>query len=763
MNIDKIISELTLEEKAALLSGSDFWHTERIARLDIPPIMMSDGPHGLRKMDDTAENPNDAIKAVCFPTAAALACSFDRELLETLGKALGEECVAEDVSIILGPGCNIKRSPLCGRNFEYFSEDPYLASQMAAAHIKGVQSKGVGTSLKHFAMNNQETRRMSYSAEVDERTFRELYLAAFETPVKESKPWTVMCSYNRINGVHSSQNKYLLTDILRDDWGFEGLVMSDWGAVDDRPVGIDAGLDLEMPSCNGKNDVIIIDAVNSGKLSMERVDACVRRVLELVDKAEESKSEAVWDKQKHHALAGKIASECAVLLKNEGGLLPLDKKEKIAFIGEFADNPRFQGGGSSHINCFKVTSALEAAKQFCDVTYAKGYVTEEDRSDKALLDEAVKAAKAADKAVVFAGLPDSFESEGYDRKHMRMPQCQLELIREVIKANENTVIVLHNGSPVEMPFAADAKAILEMYLGGQAVGQAACELLFGEVSPSGKLAETFPEYLEQNPSFLGFPGQEDTVRYSEGLYVGYKYYDKKKLRPLFPFGHGLSYSTFEYSDLTLSDSEINDKKMLTVMVSVTNTGKVDAKETVQLYVAPVNPVVDRPLKELKGFEKIFLKAGETKKAVFKLDMRSFAYYETKISDWYAEDGMYKILIGASSEDIRLEDEVYYSNKTPLPVHFDLNSLCGEIRAVPEARAIFEPVFKTIDVGFDENQTDQAVSQEMLDNMIKDMPLRTLVTFTNSPELTRGRISAMIDELNALMADKYEREADEAVR
>ena len=445
MNIDKIISELTLEEKAALLSGSDFWHTERIARLDIPPIMMSDGPHGLRKMDDTAENPNDAIKAVCFPTAAALACSFDRELLETLGKALGEECVAEDVSIILGPGCNIKRSPLCGRNFEYFSEDPYLASQMAAAHIKGVQSKGVGTSLKHFAMNNQETRRMSYSAEVDERTFRELYLAAFETPVKESKPWTVMCSYNRINGVHSSQNKYLLTDILRDDWGFEGLVMSDWGAVDDRPVGIDAGLDLEMPSCNGKNDVIIIDAVNSGKLSMERVDACVRRVLELVDKAEDSKSEAVWDKQKHHTLAGKIASECAVLLKNEGGLLPLDKNEKIAFIGEFADNPRFQGGGSSHINCFKVTSALEAAKQFCDVTYAKGYVTEEDRSDKALLDEAVKAAKAADKAVVFAGLPDSFESEGYDRKHMRMPQCQLELIREVMKANENTVIVLHNG------------------------------------------------------------------------------------------------------------------------------------------------------------------------------------------------------------------------------------------------------------------------------------------------------------------------------
>lgn len=762
MNIDKILGELTLEEKAALCSGMDFWHTQNIERLDIPPVMVSDGPHGLRKMADDGENPNDSIKAVCFPTAAALACSFDRELLETLGKALGEECAAEKVTVILGPGCNIKRSPLCGRNFEYFSEDPYLAGQMAASHIKGVQSKGIGTSLKHFAMNNQETRRMSCSAEVDERTFRELYLAAFEAPVKESKPWTVMCSYNRINGVYSSQNKYLLTDILRDDWGYEGLVMSDWGAVDDRPLGIEAGLDLEMPTSNGKNDVLIVEAVNSGKLSMESLDKCVRRVLELINRAEEADSTAVWDKEKHHQLAAKIAAECAVLLKNDDNILPLDASKKIAFIGEFAQKPRFQGGGSSHINSFKITSALDAVAEYADVTYAQGFITSEDKTDEKFLAEAVEAAKKSDIAVIFAGLPDSFESEGFDRRHMRMPECQLELIRRVREVNENIVIVLHNGSPIEMPFADDAKALLEMYLGGQAVGQAECDLLFGKVSPSGKLAETFPEYLEQNPSYLNFPGQEDTVRYAEGLYVGYKYYEKKRVKPLFPFGHGLSYSSFEYSDLTVSENEIDDSKVLTVMVTVKNTGKVTAKETVQLYVAPVEPVVDRPLKELKGFEKLELKAGESKKAVFKLDKRAFAYYETKISDWYAEDGRYRIMVGASSADIRLSTEVYYTNETPLPMHFDLNSLCGEIKAVPEAAQVFGDIFKKIDIGNGEDEASEAMSQEMIDNMIKDMPLRTLVTFTDVPEITRANIQATLDDLNSLLSKKYEKATSKTI-
>lgn len=515
MNIEKILKELTLEEKASLCSGSDFWHTKSVDRLEIPRIMVSDGPHGLRKNIENAQNPNEAIKAVCFPTASALACSFDRKLLETMGKALGEECQAENVSVILGPGCNIKRSPVCGRNFEYFSEDPYLASEMACAHIKGVQSKGVGTSLKHFACNNQETRRLTCDEKIDERTLREIYLSAFEAAVKKAKPWTIMCSYNRINGVHSSQNKWLLTDVLRDEWDFKGLVMSDWGAVDDRVEGIKAGLDLEMPASFGKNDKLIVEAVNKGELSTEELDKCVRRVLELVDRAEESRSDAVWDKEKQHELARKISAQCSVLLKNEDDILPLDKNDKICFIGYFAQKPRYQGGGSSHINSFKVTSALEAVKEYCEVEYAQGYITDEDKTDEKLLKEALECAARNDKVVIFAGLPDAFESEGYDRTHMRMPECQLELIEKISEINKNVVVVLHNGSPVEMPFINNIKALLEVYLGGQAVGGAVCDLLFGKVNPSGKLAETFPVKLSDNPSILTSPVREtmcSTVR-----------------------------------------------------------------------------------------------------------------------------------------------------------------------------------------------------------------------------------------------------------
>ena len=444
MNIKKILKELTLEEKASLCSGADFWHTKAIERLAIPQIMVSDGPHGLRKNAEDSSNPQEAIKAVCFPTASALACSFDRNLLTAMGKALGEECQAEKVSVILGPGCNIKRSPLCGRNFEYFSEDPYLASEMAAAHIKGVQSKGVGTSLKHFAAYNQETRRLTINERIDERTLHEIYLAAFEGAVKQASPWTVMCSYNRINGYHSAQNKWLLTDVLRNEWGYDGLVMSDWGAVDDRVEGIKAGLDLEMPASFGKNDRLIVDAVNSGKLSMKALDKCVERVLKLVDKAEESRTPTEWDMEAHHELAAKIAEQCAVLLKNDDAILPLSKEDKVCFIGEFAEKPRYQGGGSSHINSFKVTSALDAVKEYCKVEYAQGFITYEDRSDPKLLEQAVECAKYNDKVVIFAGLPDSFESEGFDRTHMRMPECQLELIREISKVNKN--IDLTNGS-----------------------------------------------------------------------------------------------------------------------------------------------------------------------------------------------------------------------------------------------------------------------------------------------------------------------------
>lgn len=749
MNIDIIMKELTLEEKASLCSGLDFWHTKPVERLDIPSVMVSDGPHGLRKNVEDSENPNESIKAVCFPTASALACSFDRTLLETLGKAIGEECQHERLAVVLGPGCNIKRSPLCGRNFEYFSEDPYLAGELAAAHIKGVQSRGVGTSLKHFACNNQEYRRMSVSAEVSERALREIYLAPFETAVKESRPWTVMCSYNRINGVYSSENKRLLTDILRDEWGFDGLVMSDWGAVNDRVEGIKAGLDLEMPTSYEKNDRLIVEAVKSGKLNESELDKCVRRILEMIDRyLENAEPETVWDMNRHHELARKIESECIVLLKNDDEVLPLDKNKKIAFIGKFAETPRYQGGGSSHINSFKVTSALDAVSEYAEITYAEGYDLS-GKCDENLISKAVSCAENADTAVIFAGLPDEYESEGYDRSHMSLPENQLKLIDEICRVNKNTVVVLHNGSPVEMPFVGKVKGILETYLGGQAVGGAVCDVLFGRSDPCGKLPETFPVKLSDNPSYLNFPGEGDKVQYNEGIFVGYRYYDYKNTEPLFPFGHGLSYTAFEYSDLKLSHSEINDGKLLTAEVTVRNIGSRTGKEIVQLYVSGRKSSVIRPLKELKGFEKIELKPGEAKKVMFRLDSRAFSYYCEEIGDWYAESGEYEIMVGASSADIRLKDSVYVNTGRRLPLHFTLNSTCGDIMAVPEGRRIFSELTSSVNMGVDDKDT--AImgdgSAQMADSMMKDLPVRGMISFSADPDINLGRLQSLIDRLN----------------
>ena len=749
MNIDIIMKELTLEEKASLCSGLDFWHTKPVERLDIPSVMVSDGPHGLRKNVEDSENPNESIKAVCFPTASALACSFDRTLLETLGKAIGEECQHERLAVALGPGCNIKRSPLCGRNFEYFSEDPYLSGQLAAAHIKGVQSRGVGTSLKHFACNNQEYRRMSVSAEVSERALREIYLAPFETAVKESRPWTVMCSYNRINGVFSSENKRLLTDILRDEWGFDGLVMSDWGAVNDRVEGIKAGLDLEMPTSYEKNDRLIIEAVKSGRLNESELDKCVRRILEMIDRyLENAEPKTLWDMNRHHELARRIESECIVLLKNENEVLPLNKNKKIAFIGKFAETPRYQGGGSSHINSFKVTSALDAVSEYAEVTYAEGYDLT-GNSNEILLSKAVSCAENADTAVIFAGLPDEYESEGYDRSHMSLPENQLKLIDEICRVNKNTIVVLHNGSPVEMPFAGKVKGILETYLGGQAVGGAVCDVLFGKSNPCGKLPETFPIKLSDNPSYLNFPGEGDKVQYNEGIFVGYRYYDYKNTEPLFPFGHGLSYTAFEYSDFKLSHSEINDGKLLTAEVIVRNIGSRAGKEIVQLYVSGRKSSVIRPLKELKGFEKVELKPGEAKKVMFRLDSRAFSYYCEEIGDWYAESGEYEIMVGASSADIRLKDSVYVNTGRRLPLHFTLNSTCGDIMAVPEGRRIFSELISSVNMGVDEKDT--AImgdgSAQMADSMMKDLPVRGLISFSAYPDIELDRLKSFIDRLN----------------
>jgi beta-glucosidase len=739
MDIKKIIEQMTLEEKAGLCSGADFWKTKAVERLDVPQIMLSDGPHGLRKQDDQADHAgiNESIKAVCFPTGVTVCSSFDKELIREMGENLGEACQAENLGVLLGPAVNIKRSPLCGRNFEYFSEDPFLSAEMATAQIQGIQSRGVGTSIKHYLANSQEHRRMSSDSRVDERTLREIYLPTFEKAVKEAQPWTVMCSYNRINGTYASESRRFLTEVLRDEWGFEGFVVSDWGAVNDRVEGLEAGLDLEMPSSFGLNDAKIVRAVKTGKLDEAVLNEAVERILKIVDLSLENRNEkAVFDREKQHAKARQIAGESMVLLKNEG-LLPLQKKGKIAFLGAFARKPRFQGGGSSHINTFKESSALDAAGDqlgnSVEVTYAPGYSLTEDKVNKKLLDEAVSAAAAADCAVIFAGLPDNYESEGYDRTHMRMPESHDRLIEEVAKVQKKVVVVLHNGSPVEMPWLSQVDAVLEAYLSGQAVGEAVVDILFGDVNPSGKLAETFPVKLEDNPSFLYYLGEKDVVEYREGIFVGYRYYDKKDMGVLFPFGHGLSYSSFEYEGLKLNRSKIHDTDSLSVSVTVKNTGSVYGKEAVQLYVTPPAGDIIRPNKELKGFEKIGLEPGESKKILFTLDKRSFSYFNTTINDWYAESGDYRILVGSSSRDIRLEGEVNLKATSQIPWKYDMNSLVGDILTDSKKAGLIKGLLKSMDEVFgqgseDDESAKDAITDEMKDAMFKYMPLRNFACF-----------------------------------
>ena len=632
-DLKKIVSEMTLEEKAGMCSGLDFWHLKEVEHLGIPKVMVSDGPHGLRKQDEKGDHLgiNDSIKAVCFPPAVLSACSFDRGLMEEMGKAIGREAQANDVSVVLGPAVNIKRSPLCGRNFEYYSEDPYLAGEIAAAFVKGVQSQHVGTSIKHFAANNQEYRRMSSSSEVDERTLREIYFPAFETAVKKAQPYTFMCSYNQINGTFASENKWLLTDVLRGEWGFKGYVMSDWGAVNDRVKGLEAGLELEMPASGGDNDAMIVKAVKDGALEEKILDQAVERILRIIFEYADHRKPQEFTMEKDHEEAQHIAEESMVLLKNENHILPLKTSEKAAFIGGFARNPRFQGGGSSHINCFKTTNVLDSVPCDAQVVYAEGFPADRDFYDKALADEAVKAAAEADKAVIFAGLPESFESEGYDRSHMRLPECQNRLITEILKVQPNTVIVLHNGSPVEMPWLGEIKGLLETYLGGQAGGAAAANILYGKINPSGKLAETMPLKLSDNPSYLNFGGGEK-VEYREGIFVGYRYYDTKEMDVAFPFGYGLSYTTFAYSNLKLSMENPTEKDTVMVSADVTNTGKSAGKEVVQLYIRDLTGSAIRPEKELKGFEKVFLEPGETKTVTMELNKRSFAWYNTELHD-----------------------------------------------------------------------------------------------------------------------------------
>jgi beta-glucosidase len=758
-DIKQLVKEMTTEEKIALCGGENFWHLRSIDRLGIPCIMVSDGPHGLRKQKDHPDHlgHNDSIKAVCFPAACVTSSSFDKELLYKMGAALGDECQAENVAVILGPAINIKRSPLCGRNFEYVSEDPYLAGKIAASFIKGIQSKNVGTSLKHFAANNQEFFRTTVDVIACERTLREIYLTAFDIAVKEAQPWTVMCSYNRINGIHSSENHWLLTEVLRNEWGFQGCVISDWYGTSDRVIGIKAGLDLEMPYSGGHNDKALALAVKNGDLPETVLDTAVERILALIFKYADNRLTVEFDHDAHHVLSAEIEKESAVLLKNEGGpdngLLPLKKDTNILFIGAFAEKPRFQGGGSSHINTHKITNALDAAKaRGIVVKYIEGFLADQDTEDPVALKAAVEEATRADVVVVFAGLPDNIESECYDREHMKLPECQNAVISAVAEVLPNIVVVLHNGSPVEMPWIDKVKSVLELYLGGQAVGEAAISLLFGETNPSGKLAETFPLRIEDTPAYENFPGDEKTVHYHESVFVGYRYYDYRKMNILFPFGHGLSYTTFQYSNLAFDKSSIhfvNGSETMQVTVDVTNTGKVTGKEVVQLYVEDKTGTAIRPLRELKGFEKLILVPGETKQAVFILDKRSFAWYNTELGDWYCTSGSYRIGIGSSSRDIRLYSDVLVVSNVYPPFHVDLNTtvnaLLKDLRTRQVAEKIFAEYFDQYD--WETGLEGLGSSNKWNERAYLEAPLRH---FYMTKGIPYEEVEKMIDVFNKLL-------------
>ncbi len=651
---------MSLEQKVSFLSGYDYWHSVGAPELGLPSINLTDGPHGLRKANTNKKASDgiglgNSVPATCFPPASASSCSWDPALIAQEGVALAEECLAEKVSVILGPGVNIKRAPTCGRNFEYFSEDPLLAGRCAAGLVKGVQSKGIGTSLKHYCCNSQEAFRMVIDEVIDERALREIYLTAFEICVKEAQPWTIMNSYNRINGVYASENEYLQQTILRGEWGFKGLIVTDWGSSVRRVEGVKCGTDLEMPSSGGYTTKQLIAAVKAGELEEKYIDERVDTVVDLILKSKPAlEGENTFDIEAHHALARKVAEGSMVLLKNDDALLPVKAGQKVAVIGELAASPRFQGAGSSVINPTKLDNALDSLKALgVDLTYARGYDKGKDAVDETLTAEAVKAASEADVALLFIGLTDEFEGEGYDRVDLGIPKCHCALAEAVIKANPNTAIVLAGGSVIEMPFADRAKAILSCGLGGQAGGSACANILTGKVNPSGKTSETYPLAYSENPTYGNYPGGPVTSEHRESVYIGYRYYDKAKKDVLFPFGHGLSYTTFEYSDLTVSASTIKDTDTLTVKVKIKNTGAVDGAEVVQLYVADKESTIFRPEKELRDFAKVFLKEGEEKTIEFNLCKRAFAFYNSDLGDWQVESGEFDILVGASSRDIKL--------------------------------------------------------------------------------------------------------------
>ncbi len=734
-DIQAIVAKMTLQEKAALCTGASAWTTVPVERLGVPEMLVSDGPHGVRRVPDVSSMTMTSLPATCFPTASSLASTWDVDLLHELGEALAEECIALNVDVLLGPGVNMKRSPLGGRNFEYYSEDPYLAGEMAASLIDGIQGKGVGTSIKHFAANNQETQRFNISAEVDERTLYEIYLPAFETAVKRTQPWTVMCAYNKLNGTFCSENYALLVDILKDKWGFEGLVVSDWGAVHDRVASLKGGLDLEMPGPQDNRVQAVVEAVRAGELDEPVLDEAVRRILSVIFKAQKTPKGGDFDVDAHHRLARKIAAEGMVLLKNNG-ILPLKEQQHIALIGHAAKEAHFQGGGSSHINPTKVAipfKELQNQAGETELSYAEGYPVD-GAFRQELIDEAVDLAQSADTALLYIALPPTKESEGYDRPDLDLTEQQSTLIKAVAKAQPNTVVILNNGAPVAMgDWIADVAAVLEAWMMGQAGGGAIADILFGRVNPGGKLAETFPHKLADIPAYINWPGEAGTVRYGEGIFIGYRYYDAKEIPVLFPFGYGLSYTDFSYSNPTLSSAAFNDVDGLTVSVDITNTGSVSGKEIVQFYVHDHKSELVRPQKELKAFAKVELQPGETKTVSIALDFRAFAYYHPKYQQWITEDGEFDILIGASSADIRHTLTATLTSTLDLPCIIDKESTIREWMTDPRSAAVLGPLFEQMMAHshefFDANQ-DGDIGMDMME-MMADITLVNMLAFQQS--------------------------------
>lgn len=766
-----LLEQMTLEEKASLCSGLTNWLTKPISRLGIPSVWMSDGPHGLRKEMQTGGTNimQKAEIATCFPTAVTTASSWDPELLEEVASTLADEAKAYKVTTVLGPGVNIKRSPLCGRNFEYISEDPYHAARMGAAFVHGVQKNGVGVSLKHFCANNQEHIRMCIDSVVDERALREIYLAPFEYIVKNEQPTTVMCSYNRLGGTYLSDNKRMLTDVLRGEWGYKGIVVSDWGAVNDRIAGVKAGLDLEMPGNGGMNDKHIVEAVKNGTLDEADLDKIVLRMIKFAFECKENEGNGYKpDFKAHHKIARKAAAESAVLLKNNDNALPLNPKQRVAVIGALAKHLRYQGAGSSHINPPKTVSFTEAMRnEGQSFAYAPGYTLKGDGYNKKLIEEAVQVAKGKDAVLLFIGLTDAYESEGFDRRHINIPRGHNILVDEITKVNDNVIVVLSCGSPIKMDlWECKVNAILNLYLGGQAGGEAAYDLIYGKVNPSGKLAETFPFNNEDNVVAKYFPMGPRTVEYRESIFVGYRFFDAAKKAVQYPFGHGLSYTKFEYKNIKLSSKKVKEGEKLTVTFTLKNIGDRAGAEVAQVYVCPPKSKIYKADRELKGFKKVYLEPGEKQKVSIELDERAFSYYNVNINDWHAESGEYKIIVAASSRDSRLYDSVEVITNKPdaevpdysetAPVYYAVDTMA----TIPESQfeaVLGRPLPDNSEIKKGELTVNSSVQQvavspfgkilygtlragakivslsaenpEMITESIKDMPLRSFSGFT----------------------------------